>query len=990
MNKLLLTLVTAVALFTGASAQTLTRAYAIRMWASNVEGNEPALVSFDLNNPQEIREEFSLAGHYFRSAVCIDRNYYLIDSDDQMVPYRLLKLNIDTHQLETIAEYDSRSFEGGLIFQDMTYDAATGTVYALAFDIDSGTMTDDQELDIPLGLFSLDVTTGTATRIKIYSNDTNMLTLSASSDGYLYAISGLGELWDIQKSSGRLGDILCETGIYPATVQSAEFCPTDGKLYWTGFYATADAVGNPVPNGFLGCFTFGDDMVTFERLAEMPHNEELIGLYIDPNPIDRNAPARVTGLVATADASGDRSATLTWLNPSLNVGGDKLAEDITIDIYRNDALITTLNGVTPGSEGSYTDNVGDNCNVTYHLIARNNAGSDRPVYAPTVFVGHDLPAEVQNLTAQRTGTGYDIAVSWNVPVAGINGGWIDASAFTYDVVRYPDEKVIASATTATSLTDNTITEPAGYYYAVTASNADGKGATALSNTVVSGSALDVPYSCDFSTPEMARQWTVVDANHDGQSFYRETTAANGEWFMKFFPDRELGPEVPADDWLISSLIHMEAGATYAIHYQVRTLGALFPLNFDVTLGTAISAEAQSRVLNSYTDFGYESTWYYNTETLTIDETGNYTLAFHVKNAVSASFSFIYVEKLNATDLQAVELLGNTTPSLNTPVDYKVTVKNCGYTAATGYTVKLIDENDNVLASVEPSEAIEPQATAEVAISWTPTAEGKYSIRAVVEIAGDAVSDNNTSAPLSVDVVSGGRWIDLTFYDREIGYTPVDLRSNYSMTQTIYDMDVLGARQGGTISAITYPYRVAYAVDPIDVVIYLANVEKPSFADKQVVPMEAFTKVYEGQFVLPVNDSQVSVTFSTPFNYTGGYLCVMVEYVGGKSRKGIFFKASQDNNWDACLATYGGTSRFDFTQKPNYYQDRASLALLIQEQSGVEKTVVLNGALQGPGAVFDLTGRRIADFTDFNEDMPQLNRGIYIVKTATATRKIAVK
>ena len=57
---------------------------------------------------------------------------------------------------------------------------------------------------------------------------------------------------------------------------------------------------------------------------------------------------------------------------------------------------------------------------------------------------------------------------------------------------------------------------------------------------------------------------------------------------------------------------------------------------------------------------------------------------------------------------------------------------------------------------------------------------------------------------------------------------------------------------------------------------------------------------------------------------------------------------------------------------------------------MEKTVVLNGALQGPGAVFDLTGRRIADFTDFNEDMPQLNRGIYIVKTATATRKIAVK
>ncbi|MGN1245657.1 MAG: choice-of-anchor J domain-containing protein, partial [Muribaculaceae bacterium] len=785
MYKFLLTVMLAVAFITSAAAETITRAYAIRMWASNVEGNEPALVSFDLNNPSVIREEFSLSGHYFRAAVCIDRNYYLIDCDDQMVPYRLLKLNIDTHKLETITEYGTSSFEGGLIFQDMTYDASTGNVYALAFDIDSGTLTDDQELDVPLGLFSFDVTTGTATRIKIYDSETNLLTLSASPDGYLYAISAQGQLWDIQKSSGRLGDIICETGLFPVTVQSAEFNPLNGVLYWAGFYATADQAGNPVPNGFLGSFTFGDDMVSFDRLANMPHNEELVGLYIDPNPIDRNAPSEVQNFVAAADASGAQQAVLSWVNPALNAGGDNLTECITVSIFRNDALIATLTDLTPGSNGSYTDAVGANCSATYHIIASNAAGNGRAVYAPAVFVGHDLPAEVQNLKAQRTGTGYDIAVSWSAPIAGINGGWLDSSSFTYDVVRYPDAKVIASATTATSLTDNSITEPAGYYYAVTASNADGKGVETLSNTVVSGSALEVPYHCDFSTPEMARQWTVVDADHDGQTFYRETTSANGEWFMKFFPDRELGPDIPADDWLISSLIHLEAGATYAFRYQVRTLGSLFPLNFDVTLGTATTAESQQRVLNSYTDFGYEMTWYYNTELVTVDATGDYSLAFHVKNAVSASFSFIHVEKLSATDLQAIELTGNTTPSLNSPADYTVTVKNLGYTATTGYTVKLVDENGVVLTSVQPAEAIEPQATAPIALSWTPTTEGKYSIKAVVEIAGDTDLSNNTSSQLNVDVISGGQWIDLTFYNREIGYTPVDLRSNYSMTQTIY-------------------------------------------------------------------------------------------------------------------------------------------------------------------------------------------------------------
>ncbi|MGN1238638.1 MAG: hypothetical protein ACI4UW_06910, partial [Muribaculaceae bacterium] len=86
-KTILLSLFALVAMLAG--AQTVNRAYAIRMWAENASENQPALVSFDLDNPQEIREEMSLEGHYFRSGVCVGRNYYLIDSDDHMVPYRL-------------------------------------------------------------------------------------------------------------------------------------------------------------------------------------------------------------------------------------------------------------------------------------------------------------------------------------------------------------------------------------------------------------------------------------------------------------------------------------------------------------------------------------------------------------------------------------------------------------------------------------------------------------------------------------------------------------------------------------------------------------------------------------------------------------------------------------------------------------------------------------------------------------------------------------
>lgn len=50
MNKLLLALVALLSLWSGATAQTVTRAYAIRMWADNASDNRPALVSFDIDN----------------------------------------------------------------------------------------------------------------------------------------------------------------------------------------------------------------------------------------------------------------------------------------------------------------------------------------------------------------------------------------------------------------------------------------------------------------------------------------------------------------------------------------------------------------------------------------------------------------------------------------------------------------------------------------------------------------------------------------------------------------------------------------------------------------------------------------------------------------------------------------------------------------------------------------------------------------------------
>ena len=85
------------------TATNVNRGYAVRMWSPDTQATVPALVSFDINAPEAISDECSLDGHYFRAGVCVNRDYYLIDSDDGMVPYRILKVNIDSKQVSTIA-----------------------------------------------------------------------------------------------------------------------------------------------------------------------------------------------------------------------------------------------------------------------------------------------------------------------------------------------------------------------------------------------------------------------------------------------------------------------------------------------------------------------------------------------------------------------------------------------------------------------------------------------------------------------------------------------------------------------------------------------------------------------------------------------------------------------------------------------------------------------------------------------------------------------
>ena len=137
----------------------------------------------------------------------------------------------------------------------------------------------------------------------------------------------------------------------------------------------------------------------------------------------------------------------------------------------------------------------------------------------------------------------------------------------------------------------------------------------------------------------------------------------------------------------------------------------------------------------------------------------------------------------------------------------------------------------------------------------------------------------------------GLWAQetLTVYDGTItnGYVPMfnNYFDDFTRSQYVIPAEDLGDMAGGTIHAITYyttltsSYTTASSVD-----VYLKQVSYTSissFEDKSTA-----TIVYQG--TLSYADGQVTITFPTPYSYTGGNLLVGCENTTDAGYKSISF------------------------------------------------------------------------------------------------------
>lgn len=247
------------------------------------------------------------------------------------------------------------------------------------------------------------------------------------------------------------------------------------------------------------------------------------------------------------------------------------------------------------------------------------------------------------------------------------------------------------------------------------------------------------------------------------------------------------------------------------------------------------------------------------------------IAFKHGNASTAQTMYIdtvTIEQIAANDLAAIQITGNNMPSVNNNTPYTIRILNNGTALQNNYTVKLINANNDELATAAGT-SVAAGATVDVIVNWAPTAEGPAILYGKVILAGDVNSVNDTTPAMNITVMPAGI-IPITVGDGSAdGRFPIDMYYRNSLNQSLYFSNEIGI-MGNILSVSLYNNFLTTTIGSKPVKLWMMNTEMADVGTNWV-PLTQMTLVYDGMVSFPGGANTITIPLSTPFQYTGGNL-----------------------------------------------------------------------------------------------------------------------
>lgn len=478
--------------------------------------------------------------------------------------------------------------------------------------------------------------------------------LAYGNDGMCYAIDKDGKLMKVNPGTGIMTDVGF-TGIKDDMFTGATIDPRTGRMFWSV------AKHGQTASGYLYEIDLTDATPTL--LCQFPYNDVVSGIFCPIFAKDK-APAAVTDLTARF-LNGKTSGTVSFYLPQTLYDGTAVGSSDKV----NYKILVNGESVATGKQ-KYGTKVNKNLTLTdgkqqIKVIAYNETG-DGPTEYINIYVGKDTPTSPEVTLSYLDGK---FNVEWNPVTTTEHGGYMDATAVTYSVKRFPDEATVAENIKAISLEDEVEMPDTykTYYYEVTAHAGELSSAPGKSNSIILG-AYHPPYTWGFDSASELDYFTISDANKDNTTW----VYVDEYGYVRLNYNKENS----ADDWLISPGIELEADQTYKISVEMSNGNENFRERFEVKAGTSPNAQSMTTsviapsLIPGSAVFPYTGTFegYF-----TPSVSGNYCIGVH--GISDADCDFITISSLSVS-----EPMDGNVPGM--PMDVTVIPDDHGALAAT--------------------------------------------------------------------------------------------------------------------------------------------------------------------------------------------------------------------------------------------------------------------------------------------------------------------
>lgn len=274
------------------------------------------------------------------------------------------------------------------------------------------------------------------------------------------------------------------------------------------------------------------------------------------------------------------------------------------------------------------------------------------------------------------------------------------------------------------------------------------------------------------------------------------------------------------------------------------------------------------VTSNWTEFGVSFSSYTGTGRYVAFKHGNsnHFEAIHIDN--------VTIETTPLTDMAALDVSGNVTPTVNIASDYHVNIFNYGTSPQSDYVVKLFREGDIEVSSVA-GPLINPGSSALVSLSWTPLAEGSTYIYGRIVLASDENSFNDQTPNYHVMVHPAGSILVTVGSGDQTANIPVDMRYQNSLFETIYLSSELNFV--GMITAVSFYNDFEANLLDMPTNVWLGITSLPNLTENWITSTD-LTPVFSGtvSYYSGQNFITINLTQPFPYNYQTGNLVMMVE------------------------------------------------------------------------------------------------------------------